>query len=84
MRDPKYNKLVLVFWPMLVQADENHARMAKSPVRKPGIFMPCGSKTFSRVKSTTICCGFRGTKTAAYGGQNSRFGFVAVFRAGNE
>lgn len=46
--------------------------------------MPCGSETILRVKNTTICCGFVEIETAAYGGWFSRFGFVAVFRAGNE
>ena len=29
--------LVSDFWPMLVQANEHHASIDKSPVRKPGI-----------------------------------------------
>ena len=37
MRDLKNNKLMLVYWPMLVQADKNHTQKHKSPVRKPGI-----------------------------------------------
>ena len=46
--------------------------------------MLCGNKTISGVKNTTICCGFVCVKTAAHGGRFSRFGFVAVFRTGNE
>lgn len=69
---------------MLVQADENHTFIATSPVKKPGIFMPCGSETISRRKNTTICCGFIKTETAAYGGRFSCFSFVAVFSTGNE
>ena len=41
---------------------------ASSPVRKPGIFLLCGRKSFARVKNTTICCGFIEAETAAYGG----------------
>lgn len=46
--------------------------------------MSCESKTISRVKNTTICCGSVRAETAAYGGRFSRFSFVAVFSAVNE
>ena len=46
--------------------------------------MPCRGKTISRLKNTTICCGFVEAKTAAYGDRFSIFGFVAVSSAGNE
>ena len=46
--------------------------------------MLCGTKGFSRVINTTICCGSACTETAVYGGWFSRFGFVAVFSDGND
>ena len=36
--------------------------------KKRGFFMPCGGKTISMNQNTTICCGFVGIETAAYGG----------------
>lgn len=46
--------------------------------------MPCGGKTISMNQNTTICCGFVGIETAAYGGWFLEFDFVAVFSIGNE
>ena len=46
--------------------------------------MPCGSEAISRDKNTTICSGFVGVETAAYGGLFSKSGFAAVFSGENE
>ena len=46
--------------------------------------MPCECETVLKVKNTTICCGFFGVETAAYGGLFSKSGFAAVFSGENE